>query len=98
MKRTIFPQDFSQYYPIGIQPCRMYVDVANRIYDKIRDVGINLPDANKLKKEIAINAAIYFEDKMSDIGLWNAFVNKHMLTYQRPLPFFDDLRFLIRTK
>ena len=94
MKRTIFPQDFSQYYPIGIQPCRMYVDVANRIYDKIRDVDINLPDANKLKKEIAINAAIYFEDKMSDIGLWNAFVNKHMLTYQRPLPFFDDFKVL----
>ena len=33
MKRTIFPQDFSQYYPIGIQPCRMYVDVAHFLKD-----------------------------------------------------------------
>ena len=32
MKRTIFPYDFSPYYPVGIQPCSMYVDVANRIY------------------------------------------------------------------
>lgn len=59
MKRTIFPYEFSPYYPIGIQPCPMYVDVANRIYYKIKDMDINLPDTDKLKKEIAINAAIY---------------------------------------
>lgn len=90
MKRTIFPYDFSPYYPVGIQPCQMYVDVANRIYDRIKNMYINLPDADKLKKEIAINVAIYYEDKMSDIGLWNAFVHKHLLTYTRSLPFFDS--------
>ena len=79
MKRAVFPYDFSPYYPIGIQPCSMYVDVANRIYDRIKNMDISLPDANELKKEIAINAAIYYEDKMSDIGLWNAFVHKHLL-------------------
>lgn len=94
MKRTIFPYDFSPYYPIGIQPCPMYVDVANRIYNKIKDMDLNLPNADKLKKEIAINAAIYFEDKMSDIGLWNTFVTKHLLAYMHPLPFFDDFESL----
>ena len=34
--------------------------------------------------------AIYYEDKVSGIGLWNAFVVRHMITYLRPLPFFDD--------
>ena len=81
MKRTIFPYDFSPYYPIGIQPCPMYVDVANRIYDRMKDMDINLPNDDKLKKEIAINVAIYYEDKMSGIGLWNAFVGKHLLKY-----------------
>ena len=90
MKRTIFPYDFSPYYPVGIQPCSMYVDVANRIYDRIKNMDISLPDANELKKEIAINVAIYYEDKMSDIGLWNAFVHKHLLAYTHYLPFFDD--------
>ena len=90
MKRTIFPYDFSPYYPNGIQPCPMYVDVANRIYDRIKNMDISLPDANELKKEIAINVAIYYEDKMSDIGLWNAFVHKHLLAYTHYLPFFDD--------
>lgn len=90
MKRTIFPYDFAPYYPMGIQPCPMYVDVANRIYDRIKDMGLDLPDADDLKKEIAINAAIYYEDKMSSIGLWNAFVARHMITYLRALPFFDD--------
>lgn len=90
MKRTIFPYDFSPYYPIGIQPCPMYVDVANRIYDRMKNMDINLPNDDKLKKEIAINVAIYYEDKMSGIGLWNAFVGKHLLKYAHSLPFFDD--------
>lgn len=47
----------------------MYVDVANRIYERIKRVGLNLPNADKLKKEIAINVAIYYEDKMSGIYL-----------------------------
>gem|GEM_PF-6838108 len=43
MKRTIFPNDFSPHYPMGILPCPMYVDVANRIYPKsvIRACGIS---------------------------------------------------------
>ena len=90
MKRKIFPYDFAPYYPLGVQPCPMYVDVANRIYDRISDIGLDLPDADELKKEIAINVAIYYEDKMSGIGLWNAFVDLHLLTYFRSLPFFDD--------
>ena len=94
MRRTIFPYDFSPYYPAGIQPCPIYVDVANRIYNRIKNKGVNLPDADKLKREIAINVAIYYEDKMSYIGLWNAFVYKHSQTYKHPLPFFDDFQIL----
>lgn len=94
MKRTIFPYDFSPYYPAGIQPCPIYVEVANRIYDRIKNMYVNLPNAYKIKKEIAINVAIYYEDKMSYIGLWNAFVYKHSLMYMHPLPFFDDFQVL----
>ena len=90
MKRRIFPYDFTPYYPVGILPCPMYVDVANRIYERIKDMELNLPNSDKLKKEIAINVAIYFEDKMSGIGLWNAFATKHQLMYSHSLPFFDD--------
>lgn len=94
MKRTIFPNDFAPYYPMGIQPCPMYVDVANRIYERIKRVGLNLPNADKLKKEIAINVAIYYEDKMSGIGIWNAFARKHLMMYGHLLPFFDDFNVL----
>lgn len=55
-----------------------------------------MPDANELKKEIAINVAIYYEDKMSNIGLWNAFVARHLLTYLHSLPFFDDFDVLAK--
>lgn len=90
MKRRIFPNDFRSYYPIGIMPCPMYVDVANRIYERIKSLDLDLPGSDDLKKEIAINVAIYFEDKMSGIGLWNAFVARHQLAYSRALPFYDD--------
>lgn len=89
MKRTIFPKDFAPYYPIGIMPCPMYVDVANRIYDRLKDIELELPYADDLKREIAVNVAIYYEDKMSGIGLWNAFVAMHQRMYSRSLPFID---------
>lgn len=31
MKQKIFPYDFAPYYPVGVMPCPMYVDVANRM-------------------------------------------------------------------
>ncbi len=43
MKRTILPHDFVPYYPVGIYPCEMYVDVANRIYNRIKNYSIDLP-------------------------------------------------------
>ena len=94
MKRNIFPYDFTPYYPMGIQPCPMYVDVANKIYSRIKDISLDKPDADYLKKQIAINIAIYFEDKMSGIGLWNAFTTKHFQMYGRQLPFYDDYDYL----
>ena len=98
MKRTIFPYDFSSYYPVGIQPCPMYVDVANRIYDRIKDMDINLPYADNLKKEIAINAAIYYEDKMSGIGLWNALCISTSLLINALCHSLMILKFLIRMR
>lgn len=94
MKRTIFPYNFAPYYPMGIQPCSMYVDVANRIYYKLKDMNLDMPDEDNLKKEIAINIAIYYEDKMSGIGLWNAFVSKHLQMYQSQMPFLGDREIL----
>lgn len=91
MKQSIFPYDFAPFYPMGIQPCPMYVDVANRVYKRIKEVELGLPDADNLKKKVAINIAMYFEDKMSRIGLWNAFVSKHLQMYSRPLPFFENI-------
>ena len=86
MKRSIFTKDFELYYPEGIQPCPMYVDIANKIYNALL---VAAPYPKSDCKDIAINIAIYYEDKMSNIGLWNAFVDKHMQMYSRPLPFFD---------
>ena len=53
MKRTIFSNDFAPYYPIGLQPCPMYVNVANRIHELlVKEMELKSPDTDKLKKEI----------------------------------------------
>lgn len=91
MKKTIFANDFYSYYPHGIMPCPMYVDVANKIYNQIRPLELEIPNADAIKKDIAINVAIFYEDKMSDTGIWNSFANRHYQMYQEELPFHDGM-------
>ena len=40
-------------------------------------------------KRMAIKLTMYFEDIVSEIGLWHSFVQKHQQLYGKPLPFYD---------
>lgn len=57
---------------------------------------------------MSVNITLYFEDIVSEIGLWKSFVAKHMELYGKPLPFYtvgpdydtdrihvEDIRFLL---
>ncbi|MCF0181914.1 MAG: DUF3843 family protein [Muribaculaceae bacterium] len=89
MKRVIFPADFYYFYPSGITPCKMYVDVANRIYHAIKNSDLLKHNDNETIMEIAMCVAMYYEDKMSEIGLWNAFVTIYRQLYSHSMPFFE---------
>ena len=39
-------------------------------------------------KRMAIKLTLYFEDMVSEIGLWHSFVRKHQQLYGKPLPFY----------
>lgn len=86
-----------------------YVKLANKMRDYMRFVGLNDELDEDEQYEIVKLVAYYFEDVVSDIGLWRAFVTKHKELYGKYLPFYEideslyytdeinleDIRFLV---
>ena len=83
---------------------RYFVDLANRLYSTctIREI----PES--IKKKLCLYTAAYFEDVISGLGLWQAFIKKHLELYDTSLPFYtirpdyikdeineEDIRFII---
>ena len=83
---------------------RYFVDLANRLYSTctIRKI----PES--IKKKLCLYTAAYFEDVISGLGLWQAFIKKHLELYDTSLPFYtirpdyikdeineEDIRFII---
>ena len=63
---------------------RYFVDLANRLYSTctIREI----PES--IKKKLCLYTAAYFEDVISGLGLWQAFIKKHLELYDTSLPFY----------
>lgn len=86
-----------------------YVKLANKMRDYIRFVGLDDDLDEEEQYELAKCVAYYFEDVISNIGIWGAFVTKHKELYGKYLPFYDideteyyldeinfeDIRFLV---
>lgn len=43
-------------------------------------------------RELAYNLTAYFEDRVNDIGFWDALVSLHKRKFGKRLPFFDTER------
>ena len=83
---------------------RYFLDLANRL-----DLACTLNGIpESLKKKLCLYTAAYFEDVISGLGLWGAFVKKHLELYGTSLPFYaihpdyikneineEDIRFII---
>ncbi len=70
-----------------------YLRLSNDIYDllKSRDfksILESLIDYSDFKM-LAVFLASYFEDIISETGIWTAFVTKHKALYDKYLPFYD---------
>lgn len=66
-----------------------YVKLANKLLGYIRfsSLGKNLDEYEQAR--LAQTIALYFEDVISDLGLWKAFVDKHKELYGKYLPFLE---------
>lgn len=91
-KKVIFPKDFINFRPDG-KPYATdseYADIANKVYYILS--GTN--DDGRIVTaeecfELAMILTLYYEDSISGLGLWQAFVNKHREMYGKWLPFYD---------
>lgn len=86
-----------------------YVRLANKIRDYIRFAGLTGLLTDIEQHNLAKLITYYFEDVISDVGIWRAFVTAHKEMYGKYLPFYDvdesqyytdeinreDIRFLI---
>lgn len=65
-----------------------YCRVANRLSSIISSI-VSIYYTQQDAKELALAVAAYFEDAVSELGMWRAFIEKHKQMYGRWLPWYD---------
>ena len=64
-------------------------DIANTVMAMLRNTPFGAERSEEELKRIATKLTMYFEDVVSEIGLWHSLVHKHQQLYGKPLPFYD---------
>lgn len=103
---NLYLKDWLAIHPYARQqPTDSYfVEMANRLYRACPPCDI----PQEFKKKLCLYTAAYFEDIISDLGLWKAFTTRHIELYDSALPFYtvgpdyikdeineEDIRFII---
>ena len=83
-------RDIRKGHPFGVSsPTDAdYVRIAKAVFDRLRYVSFCAERSDEEMKRMAIKLTLYFEDMVSEIGLWHSFVRKHQQLYGKPLPFY----------
>ena len=89
--KLVNTQDIRKAHPRGLNSSsdQEYTDFANRLVKAMRANSESADWSNDYLRTIAIKVTMYFEDLVSEVGLWKTFVNKHQQLYGKPLPFYD---------
>lgn len=106
----IFPKDWLQLHPYkqSTPVDSYYTGVANRIHEIMEKTELINSFEGDEAKQICIRMAAYFEDVISELGMWQAFITTYKKMYDKNLPFytpddhyyedevnFEDVRFLL---
>ena len=92
MKKVIFTQDWMAKHPYE-KPDEVdlyYTELANEIYHALDEACFthnfkNVEDA----KQLALSIAAYFEDILSDTGIWKTFTTECVKRYGCHIPFYE---------
>ena len=89
MKRTIVGKDFIKWHP------HIKDDSTNLSYARFANQLIKIIEGHISDKspkeivEIACTIALYMEDIVGELGVWQSFITLHKQLYGRYLPFFE---------
>ncbi len=95
-KQRIYSGDWIKFHPYqgSASTDLYYIQLANRVWDIIRSIENHLDEEDYLKitdseqKELACILTAYFEDIISQTGIFQAFTRVYQRRYGNPLPFF----------
>ena len=105
-KNVLYMNDWHAIHPYkNQQPSdSFFIQLANDLY---HNISIQ-PITERTRRKMSLYAAAYLEDLVSDLGLWNAFIEKNQELFQTPLPFYttdanyikgevneEDIRFIL---
>ena len=92
MKKVIFTQDWMAKHPYEKpdEVDQYYTELANEIYHALDEACFthnfkNVEDA----KQLALSIASYFEDILSDTGIWKTFTTECVKRYGCHIPFYE---------
>lgn len=106
----IFPKDWLLLHPYkqSTPVDSYYTSIANRIYGFMEQTELSNSFEGDETKQICIRLAAYFEDVISELGIWRTFINSFKEKYGSYLPFYtpddhyyddevnlEDVRFLL---
>lgn len=66
-----------------------YVKYARKVRDRIRKADFEWKLSQDDMTEVALTLTYYFEDVVSGLGVWYAFIQEHKRLYGRFLPFYN---------
>ena len=83
-------RDIRQAHPgVASATDKDYAKIASTIEAMLRYTPFCAERSEEELKRIALKLTLYFEDMVSEIGLWNSIVQKHQQLYGKPLPFYN---------
>jgi hypothetical protein len=93
-KNSIYIQQWLQFHPYesAVKSDYYYLTICNEVDNMLKVAGEKLfPDKKKEnRKGLAIMLTCWFEDLVSETGMWNAFIQNHQRLYGKYLPFMDS--------
>lgn len=90
----IYPKDWMQLHPYkqSTPVDSYYTNIANRIYDIMEETGLSNSFEKDELLQVCIRMAAYFEDVISGLNIWRAFLLEYKRLFSKQLPFYtpDD--------
>ncbi len=91
-KDKIYIKDWFDYHPYDkpVKTDFYYLKICNEINDVLSGLEnmLFLQQPEEDRKELSLLLTCWFEDLVSELGIWNAFTQNHYRLYDKYLPFY----------